>query len=71
MDNLISGMILVEKTYGDLHLLCATPYGWKVVDANGSYIEFDPSNYSKAYIPESYEDPWTPLAGTIKGGESI
>ncbi|MCH5138201.1 hypothetical protein JMF89_13435 [Clostridiaceae bacterium UIB06] len=64
MERLISGMILVEKTYGDLHTLLTTPVGWKVIDANGSCIDFDKENYSKAYIPKDYNDPWTPLEGT-------
>lgn len=65
MNNLVSGMILIEKIYGDAHTLFITPYGWMVIDANGSYIEFDKDNYSKAYIPKDYNDPWEPLENTI------
>lgn len=64
MSNLVSGMILVEKTYGDLHWLITTSEGWKAIDTGACCIEFDPNNYEKAYIPKNYGDPWIPLEGT-------
>jgi hypothetical protein len=62
--NLVSGMVLVEKIYGDLNFLISTPYGWKAIDANGSCIEFCKDNYEKAYIPVDYNDPWLVSEGT-------
>ncbi|KZL88736.1 hypothetical protein [Clostridium magnum] len=64
MENLVSGMILVEKDFGDLHWLVITPEGWKAIDTGACCIEFEPSNYTKAYIPKDYNDPWTPADGT-------
>lgn len=64
MSNLISGMMLLEKVYGDLHFLISTPYGFKAIDTNGSCIEFEKDNYKKAYIPKDYADPWLALEGT-------
>jgi hypothetical protein len=64
MSNLVSGMILVTKEYGDLYYYIDTPYGPKVIDVNAYCIDFDLSNYEKAYIPKNYGDPWTPAEGT-------
>lgn len=64
MSNLISGMVLVTKEYGDLHYLITTPLGFRVVDVDGFCTEFDLTRYEKAYIPESYDDIWTPMEGT-------
>lgn len=58
MENLVSGMLLVEKTYGDLHYLISTPYGWKVIETSGNISDFKKGNYERAYIPLDYEDPW-------------
>ena len=65
MKNLVSGMILVEKEHGDLHYYVCTPIGHRIIDTSGFCEEFDVNNYSKAYIPESYDDCWTPLEGTV------
>ncbi len=65
MANLVSGMILLEKTYGDLHYLITTPFGWKVIDTCGACMEFDKESYERAYIPINYDDVWTPIENTI------
>lgn len=64
MKNLVSGMMLLEKTYGDLHYLISTPYGHMAIDTNGYCVEFNQENYKKAYIPVSYDDPWTAIKET-------
>jgi hypothetical protein len=64
LSNLVSGMMLVTKAYGDLHYLIATPFGYKVIDVDGCCIDLELHNYTKAYIPSSYDDIWTPLNNT-------
>lgn len=64
MSRLVSGMILIEKEYGDLHYLITTPSGYRVIDVDGCCEEFIPERYKKAYIPQDYSDPWVPIETT-------
>lgn len=64
MKNLISGMILVEKSYGDLYYLITTPQGWMTIDPNACCEPFMQENFKKAYIPKDYTNPWVALEGT-------
>jgi hypothetical protein len=64
MKNLVSGMMLIEKTYGDLYYLVTTPEGWMTIDPSGYCESFNQENFKKAYIPKNYGDPWVVLEGT-------
>lgn len=67
MSKLVSGMMLLTEDNGSyqyLHYLIGTPYGFKVIDSCGALIEFEQDNYSKAYIPKDYDDPWVPVEGS-------